>query len=394
MTKNEGKEIVNRLFQEHFGCISKSGSGVFFAPGRINLIGEHTDYNGGHVLPCAVSLGTYGLFQRRSDRKLRFYSGNEPGAGVIETSLDELQPDRRFGWAEYPKGVLWAMKEEGFPIETGFDMAIYGDLPGGAGLSSSASLEILTGFAVRGLFDLDISDIKLALLGQKAENEYCGVRSGIMDQFASALGRKDHAIFLNTADLSYQYVPIRLPGAKIVISNTNRKHKLADSVYNERRRECQEALDQLKKAVNIQNLCDLTPEEFEQHRGVIQDPVLKKRARHVVYENARTLEAAKALKKGNISRFGGLMNEAHESMRRDYEATGIELDTLQEEALKIPGVIGSRMTGAGFGGCTVSIAEDSSIDRFIQEVGDAYLKEIGYAADFYIAEIGSGPRRL
>ena len=391
-TQEKMKAAVIRGFEEKFGEL---GDGrVYFAPGRVNLIGEHTDYNGGHVFPCALTLGTYGAMRRRDDRILRFYSVNACGKGVIETSLDELQPDDRFGWTNYPKGVVYTFIKEGYPVETGFDMAVYGNLPNGSGLSSSASLEVLTGFALRDLYGFEMSNQMLAIYGQDAENNYCGMNCGIMDQFAVAMGKKDHAIFLHTADLAYEYVPLKLEHAKIVISNTNKKHKLTDSKYNERRCECEQALEELQKVVNIEHLCDLTPERFEVYKDAIKDPVRQKRAKHAVYENARCVEAVKVLKEGNVRRFGELMNEAHLSISRDYEVTGIELDTLQEEALKIPGVIGSRMTGGGFGGCTVSIVEDSALDEFREKVGAAYKKKIGYDADFYIVEVGGGPEKL
>ncbi len=346
-TQETMKAAVIRGFEEKFGEL---GDGrVYFAPGRVNLIGEHTDYNGGHVFPCALTLGTYGAMRRRDDRILRFYSVNACGKGVIETSLDELQPDDRFGWTNYPKGVVYTFIKEGYPVETGFDMAVYGNLPNGSGLSSSASLEVLTGFALRDLYGFEMSNQMLAIYGQDAENNYCGMNCGIMDQFAVAMGKKDHAIFLHTADLAYEYVPLKLEHAKIVISNTNKKHKLTDSKYNERRCECEQALEELRKVVDIEHLCDLTPERFEVYKDAIKDPVRQKRAKHAVYENARCVEAVKVLKEGNVRRFGELMNEAHTSISRDYEVTGIELDTLQEEALKVPGVIGSRMTGGGFG---------------------------------------------
>lgn len=391
-TQEKMKAAVIRGFEEKFGEL---GDGrVYFAPGRVNLIGEHTDYNGGHVFPCALTLGTYGAMRRRDDRILRFYSVNASGKGVIETSLDELQPDDRFGWTNYPKGVVYTFIKEGYPIGTGFDMAVYGNLPNGSGLSSSASLEVLTGFALRDLYGFEMSNQMLAIYGQDAENNYCGMNCGIMDQFAVAMGKKDHAIFLHTSDLEYEYVPLKLDHAKIVISNTNKKHKLTDSKYNERRCECEQALEELKKVVDIEHLCDLTPERFEVYKDAIKDPVRQKRAKHAVYENARCVEAVKVLKEGNVRRFGELMNEAHLSISRDYEVTGIELDTLQEEALKIPGVIGSRMTGGGFGGCTVSIVEDSALDEFREKVGAAYKKKIGYDADFYIVEVGGGPEKL
>lgn len=391
MSENMKAKAI-RAYKDNFG--EPGGGKLFFAPGRVNLIGEHTDYNGGHVFPCALTLGTYGVFKKRSDRILRFYSANEPEAGVIETSLDQLIPGRSREWTAYPEGVVFTMLSHGYQVNTGFDMAICGDLPGGAGLSSSASLDVLTAFAVRELFGLDLADQELAIFSKEADNSYCGINCGIMDQFTVAMGRKDHAIYLDTSDLSYEYVPLKLDGMKIVISNTNKKHSLVDSQYNQRWNECRQALTELQAVVDIENLCDLSPEEFEKYKGAISDPVIRRRAKHAVYEDARCRAAVKVLKAGDIRSFGRLMNEAHISVSRDYEVTGPELDTLQEEALKVPGVIGSRMTGGGFGGCTVSIVEEGAIDDFREKVGEAYLKKIGYPADFYVVEAGDGPALL
>lgn len=391
MSENMKAKTI-RAFQDNFG--TPEGGKLFFAPGRVNLIGEHTDYNGGHVFPCALTLGTYGVFRKRNDRILRFYSANEPEAGVVETSLDQLAPGRSRGWTAYPEGVVYTLSRHGYPVDTGFDMAIAGDLPGGAGLSSSASLDVLTAFAIKELFHLGLTGREMAVFSKEADNNYCGINCGIMDQFAVAMGRKDHAIYLDTSDLSYEYVPLKMDGMKIVISNTNKKHSLVDSQYNQRWNECRQALTELQAVVDIENLCDLSPEEFEKYKGAISDPVIRRRAKHAVYEDARCRAAVKVLKAGDIRSFGRLMNEAHISVSRDYEVTGPELDILQEEALKIPGVIGSRMTGGGFGGCTVSIVEEGAIDDFREKVGEAYLKKIGYPADFYVVEAGDGPALL
>ncbi len=364
---------------------------TYFAPGRVNLIGEHTDYNGGHVFPCALTIGTYAAVAKRNDNKLRFYSVNLKDAGVIETSLDDLKPYDEAGWTNYPKGVVWAFEKRGMNPDTGFDMVISGNIPNGSGLSSSASLEVLTGFILRDLYGFDVTNQDIALIGQYSENNFNGCNCGIMDQFASAMGKENNAIFLDTSDLSFEYAPIKLDGAKIVISNTNKKHKLTDSQYNARRKMCEDALAILQKSVDIKTLGDLTPEEFEAHKDVLTDPDMQKKAKHAVYENQRTVDAVKALKAGNLEEFGKLMRASHESLRDDYDVTGVELDTLAEEAWKIPGVIGSRMTGGGFGGCTVSIVKDEAVDNFIKTVGENYLKKIGYEATFYIVEIGGGP---
>ena len=383
-------EKILQKFAEIFG----DGEGVktYFAPGRVNLIGEHTDYNGGHVFPCALTIGTYGAARKREDRKLRFYSMNFEQLGVLESSLDGLKPEKEADWTNYPKGVMWAFGERGFQIPYGMDLLLFGNIPNGSGLSSSASVEVLTGFILRDMFGFDVTNQDLALIGQFSENNFNGVNCGIMDQFAIAMGRKDHAIFLDTADLSFEYAPIHLEGAKIVIACSNKKRGLGDSKYNERRSECETALAEIQEVVGINSLGDLTEEQFEQYKSAVKDEIRVKRAKHAVYENQRTIKAVQALKENDIALFGQLMNASHVSLRDDYEVTGIELDTLVEEAWKVDGVIGSRMTGAGFGGCTVSIVKDGSIDAFIEKVGAEYLKKIGYAADFYVVEIGDGPR--
>lgn len=388
----EMKKKILEKFTEVYG--DKPGARAFFAPGRVNLIGEHTDYNGGHVFPCALTIGTYAVARKREDRKLRFFSMNFEHLGVIESSLDDLKPRREAGWTNYPKGVMWAFGERGYEIPCGLDILLNGNIPNGSGLSSSASVEIVTGYILSELFGLKVSNQDLALIGQFSENNFNGVNCGIMDQFAIAMGKKDHAIFLDTADLSYEYAPIRLKDAKIVISCSNKKRGLGNSKYNERRGECETALSEIQTGMGIRTLGDLTEEQFETVKMAIKDEDCRKRAKHAVYENQRTIKAVEALKKKNIELFGKLMNESHISLRDDYEVTGEELDTLVEEAWKVDGVIGSRMTGAGFGGCTVSIVKDEAVDTFIESVGKAYEAAIGYAADFYVVEIGSGPCEL
>lgn len=383
------KEMVLQKFMEVYG--DAEGAKVYFAPGRVNLIGEHTDYNGGHVFPCALTIGTYGVARKRADRKLRFFSMNFEELGVVESSLEEFAPGGDKNWTAYPKGVMWAFEQKGMKIPAGMDILLFGNIPNGSGLSSSASVEVLTGAILRDLFGFEVSNQELALIGQFSENKYNLVNCGIMDQFAIAMGKKDHAIFLDTATLQFEYAPVVLKGAKIVISCSNKKRGLGDSKYNERRSECETALAELQKVVDIKSLGELDEAGFEKYQDAIGDEVRKKRAKHAVYENQRTLKAVAALKKGDLEEFGKLMNASHVSLRDDYEVTGIELDTLAEEAWKVPGVIGSRMTGAGFGGCSVSIVKDEAVDQFIKSVGEAYEKKIGYAADFYVVEIGDGP---
>lgn len=386
------KDIILKKFAEVFG--DADGAKAYFAPGRVNLIGEHTDYNGGHVFPCALTIGTYGAARRRNDNRLRFYSMNFEKLGVIESTLEDLVPSEEARWTNYPKGVMWAFGEKGMKVPFGMDLLLNGNIPNGSGLSSSASVEVLTGFILRDFFGFDVSNQELALIGQFSENNFNRVNCGIMDQFAIAMGKKDHAIFLDTADLSFEYAPMVLEGAKIVIASSNKKRGLGDSKYNERRSECETALAELQKVTQISSLGDLDEEAFEKYQPAIEDDIRRKRARHAVYENQRTVRAVEALKANDVELFGQLMNASHVSLRDDYEVTGLELDTLVEEAWKVPGVIGSRMTGAGFGGCTVSIVKDEAIDGFIEKVGSAYRERIGYDADFYVVEIGDGPRVL
>jgi galactokinase len=386
------KAKILEKFIEIFG--NNGDIQAFFAPGRVNLIGEHTDYNGGHVFPCALTIGTYAAVRKRKDKTLRFYSMNFEHLGVITSSLLDLTNKKEDDWANYPKGVIWALKHRGYIIEEGMDVLYYGNIPNASGLSSSASLEVLTGYILKELFQLNFYMLELALISQFAENKFIGVNCGIMDQFAVAMGKKDNAIFLDTSNLACEYAPIKLQNARIVIASSNKKRGLGDSKYNERRSECEEALKELKTVLNIETLGDLTEEEFEAYKKVIGDPVRVKRAKHAVYENQRTIKAVKALKADDIAEFGQLMNASHISLRDDYEVTGIELDTLVETSWKQKGVIGSRMTGAGFGGCTVSIVEEAYVQEFIENVGKTYESKIGYKADFYVVDIGNGPSRL
>lgn len=341
------KELVKK-FKEIYGAEGEIR--VYFAPGRVNLIGEHTDYNGGHVFPCALTLGTYGVARKRDDNKLRFYSMNFDEMGIVETSLDDLTPYKEAGWTNYPKGVMWAFGKRGYMVPAGMDVLIFGNIPNGSGLSSSASLEVLTGVMLKDIFGFDISMIEIALTGQYSENKFNGCNCGIMDQFASAMGKKDHAIFLDTSTLEYEYAPVVLENAKIVIINSKVKHSLVDSAYNDRRNECETALKELQKVMNIQTLGNLTEEAFEAHKDAIQSEVRQKRAKHAVYENQRAVKAVEALKKNDVAAFGRLMNASHISLRDDYEVSCEEIDLLVDLAWNMEGVIGSRITGGGFGG--------------------------------------------
>lgn len=367
----------------------------YFAPGRVNLIGEHTDYNGGHVFPCALTLGTYGYARKRTDRKLRFYSMNYEKSGVMESSLDELVPSEEAGWTNYPKGVVWTFEKYDHKIPVGFDFLIFGNIPNGSGLSSSASLEVLTGLMLKDLYDIeDITMLDIALYGQYAENHFNGMNCGIMDQFASAMGKKDCAIYLNTDTLVYQYAPLELKNTKIVITNSKVKHSLVNSAYNDRRNECEMALKEIQEVYHANSLGEISESVFEVCQSAIRDGVRRKRAKHAVYENQRTTLAAMALSRGDLKCFGRLMNESHISLRDDYEVSCDEIDCLVELAWSVPGVLGSRMTGGGFGGCTVSLVEESAIDNFKKIVGNGYKDKTGLDAEFYVVAIGDGAHRI
>ena len=386
------KETVLKKFEEVFG--DSEGVKVFFAPGRVNLIGEHTDYNGGHVFPCALTIGTYMAVKKRDDRKLRFYSMNFDHLGVIESSIEGLKPEKEADWTNYPKGVMWAFEKRGMKMDCGLDIVLNGNIPNGSGLSSSASLEVVTGFMLRDLFGFDVTNVELARIGQYSENNFNGMNCGIMDQFASAMGKKDNAIFLDTADLSYEYAPINLAGAKIVVTNSKVKHSLVNSEYNTRRSECETALAELQAVTDIKGLGDLTEEEFEALKSAIKDETRVKRAKHAVYENRRTIRAVEALKNNDLETFGKLMNASHVSLRDDYAVSCSEIDVLVDAAWKVEGVIGSRITGGGFGGCTVSIVKDEAIEAFKEQVGKAYQVQVGKTPEFYVVEIGNGPCEL
>lgn len=387
------KQKLYDKFAELFGATDDAH--FYFAPGRVNLIGEHTDYNGGHVFPCALTLGTYGVARKREDRLMHFYSCNLDEIGVVETSLDDLTNKDCYDWANYPLGVVWTFSEKGYKLDTGFDMVIWGNIPNGAGLSSSASLEVLTGVILTDLYGItDLSPIDLALFGQYSENNFNGCNCGIMDQFTVAVGKKDNAIFLDTNTLQYEYAPILLEDSKIIITNSKVKHSLVTSEYNVRRQECADALSDLQKGLSISSLGELTPEEFEEAKHLIRDEVRVKRAKHAVYENQRTIAAVKALKEGDITKFGELMNQSHVSLRDDYEVSCKEIDLLVDLSWNTPGVIGSRITGGGFGGCTVSIVKNEAVDNFIKNVGEAYKEKFGYEAEFYVVDIGVGASRL
>ncbi len=383
---------LKKTFIETFGPGAEPR--VFFAGGRVNLIGEHVDYNGGHVLPCALTMGTWGLLRRRTDDQLRFCSVNFPQAGVLEGKLSEVRFDRRNQWTNYVLGMLFALRERGIELSSGFELLIYGNIPNGSGLSSSASLEVVAGAAFRACYDLDLTDVDLALLGQRAENGFIGLNSGIMDQFSIALGREDSAVFLNTGTLEYEYVPVALGDNVILIMNTCKRRTLADSKYNERRSECERALAALQQALPVKDLASVDAETFEANKHLIENETERARAEHVVYECARTVEACQKLRSGDLVSFGQLMNASHDSLRDLYAVSCKELDTLVSEARSSEGVLGARMTGAGFGGCAVAIVNRATVDAVMDKVGRAYEAAIGHPCAFYVANIGGGPREL
>ena len=386
-------EEIKTVFYEMFG--EKGAVHSYFAPGRVNLIGEHTDYNGGHVFPCALTLGTYGIARKRDDRKIRMYSVNFKDTGVIESSLDELVPSVEAGWTNYVCGVIWSFLKHGIKIENGIDLLVYGDIPNGSGLSSSASLEVLVGLVLKDLFGYDSVDMQaIAVMGQYAENHYNNLNCGIMDQFASAMGKADHAIFLDTNTLTYEYAPLNFSNSRIVVTNSKVKHSLVSSAYNDRQRECKEALEDLQKLLPIKELGELSPGEYERYKENIKDPVCRKRAKHAVYENARTIQAVDALRKNDTEAFGKLMNESHISLRDDYEVSCHEIDTLVNLAWSVPGVYGSRITGGGFGGCTVSVVREENLDQFVKEVTEGYKNETGLQAEIYIVYAGNGAYKI
>lgn len=387
------KERVEEKFKEIFGTEGRIKT--YFAPGRVNLIGEHTDYNGGHVFPCALTLGTYASVRRREDRNVNLYSINFEKTGIVTISLDNLKVTENEGWTKYVKGAIWSVLEQVGDIEHGFDIVYGGDIPIGTGLSSSASLEVLTVYIIKDMFKLKIDATQLALMAQRAETEYVGINCGIMDQFVISRGKENTAMFLDTATLEYEYVPINLEKARIVILNTRKKRALEDSKYNVRRAECEKALEIFKKnGIQINTLGDMTEEQFEENKELIEDEIIRKRAKHAVYENQRTIEAVVALKENNLERFGELMCESHKSLKEDYEVTGYELDTIVDAAMQQEGVYGARMTGAGFGGCAVALVKKSKMDAFIQNVKKIYKENSEYYADVYMVEIGNGPQTL
>lgn len=383
------REYLLKEFKEVFG---RDGERAFFSPGRINLIGEHTDYNGGKVFPCAITMGTYAVVSLRDDFTVQAYSANFPDDGILSFSLQNIGYVKADKWTNYLKGMIQYIQQSYGQLPNGFDIYINGNIPNGASLSSSASLEVLTGVAVRECFELDISQLDLVKLGMKTENEFMGLNSGILDQFAVGMAQKEHAMLLDTNTLEYEQIPVELPDHKILIMNSMTRRELVDSEYNLRRQQCEEALEKLQTVVNVSSLGELSEKIFEENKFIINDDVLARRAKHAVYENVRTEQAAEALKAGDLNTFGQLMNESHTSLHEDYEVTVKETDLLVKLAWKQKGVVGARMTGGGFGGCCIAIVENNAVDSFINQVGKEYEKEIGHPAEFYIAETADGTK--
>lgn len=381
-----------KAFEEIFG----EGGDIhhFFAPGRINLIGEHTDYNGGFVFPASISYGTYAVARKREDQTIQFYSLNFDALGLMQSDLSDLAYRKADHWTNYPKGMTKLLMDAGFEINTGYDVLYFGNIPNGAGLSSSASIELVTGVMIEKLFALNLDRIALVKLGQQVENNYIGVNSGIMDQFAIGMGKAKHAILLDCDTLDYHYAPIDLKDYVIMIMNTNKRRELAESKYNERRAQCEAALLDLQTELEITSLGALSLQAFESKKHLIKDPIHRKRAKHAVYENQRTKDAFSKLHEGDLVALGQLLNASHHSLKTDYEVTGIELDTLAETAQKQPGVLGARMTGAGFGGCAIALVHRDQVEPFSANVSQTYEKTVGYLPSFYMATIGDGAKWL
>lgn len=385
------KQYLEKVFEQVYG--TQQGVQVFFAPGRVNLIGDHTDYNGGHVFPCALTIGTYAAVCKRKDGLIRLYSENFKAEGIHTVDIGKLPAKKSGGWMDYIIGVMICLKDKGICLNQGFDVAYYGNIPNSSGLSSSASIEVLTAYFLRELYGFELGLEEIAFLSQKAENEYVGLNCGIMDQFAIAMGKKNHAIFLDTNTMEYEYVPIVLKDVSVIIACSNKKRGLSDSKYNERREETELGLRILQRELKINSLGELTLEQFENCKEKIKDPVIRKRVRHAVAENIRTILAVKLLKENDIYGFGKLMIQSHQSLRDDYEVTGFEMDTLFDACSNAPGVIGTRMTGGGFGGCSVSLVQTKYLKEFEEKAAKWYLNKVGYEADFYQVTIGDGPKK-
>ena len=385
---------VHTLASDFRASFSQEAERYFFSPGRVNLIGEHSGYIGEHVLSCPITIGTYGAVCKRNDRLVRLFSKNYSEQGIIEFSLNELGYLPSHGWANYPKGLLHFLQEKGTVLNEGFDLFISGNIPHGVGLSSSTSLLILVGEMISKLYNLYISRTNLIQICNTVESSFIGINGILMDFFPAAVGKTNHGILLDCHTLNYDYIPLNLQHYNMVLMNTNTRNELSDSICNERRNECEHALRHFQGALNILSLEDLNPEQFENFKYLITNVAHKKRARHIVSEKERSMVAVKELKRGNLEAFGSLMNQSHQSLRDDYEVSGVELDTLVEAARLQPGVLGAKMIGSGFGGCAVALVDRNEINQFIENVGEIYKVRLGYPASFYVASIGDGVKEL
>lgn len=387
-------QALKDKFEEIYGEPSES---VFFSPGRVNLIGEHIDYNGGMVLPVAINLGTYAVLRKRDDQKVNVISLNFESLGVMSFELDKIKYDADLDWVNYPMGVLYILQQEGFKTPFGFDTLFFGDLPNGAGLSSSASIEVLMATIANEYYGLGLEGVAIAKLCQKSENQFNGVNCGIMDQFSIAMGKKDHAVLLNCDTLEYENVPATLGDYRIVIVNTNKKRGLVDSEYNLRRTECDTAFTKLQAAFDLRkitSLCDLTPTEFLSVSEVLTSDSVYKRAYHAIVENHRTIKSKEALNAGNLVVFGEWMYSSHESLSNYFEVSCKELDLVVKLSRGLRGVLGARMTGAGFGGCAIALVHKDHCASYQKTIADKYKAETDLEAAFYIAQISGGTARV
>ncbi len=391
MKLNEGfdEELFTQLFGD--GADNVNVIRKFKSPGRVNIIGEHTDYNGGYVFPCTLDFGTYALARKRMDNVIKLSS--KLFDGVVEITTNNLEYDENHNWANYVKGVIKEFIKAGYGIG-GFELLIDSNMPLSSGLSSSASLEVLVSKVLSSLFELNVTGVDMAILSQKAENNYMGVNCGIMDQFIIANGEKGKAMLLNCDTLEYKQCKLDLKNYKIVICNTKKPRNLVESKYNERLAECREGFDEFKKYVDISYLAQLTVEQFEEHKHKVKNTTVVKRVEHVVYETKRTLESVKLMESGDLISLGKNITSSHNSLKDLYEVTGVELDTIVKLALEQEGVLGARMTGAGFGGCAISLVREDLVENFIKNVGNEYYKEVNLTAEFYIANIGNGVEEL
>ncbi len=363
---------------------------IFSSPARINIIGEHIDYNGGKVFPAAIDRYLYVAIRARQDSKVTYNDLKFPGTFSFDIN-GEFAYSKENGYANYLNGILSILKRRGYVIPTGFDVLLVSNVPPAGGISSSSALECGFAWAVSELFGLGVSRRDIALIGQQSEHEFMGVNCGIMDQYIIATGKKDTAELLDCAKIEHEYVPLQLGDYRFVVMNTRKKRQLADSKYNERRSQCEAALKILQdKGVDAADLCSISPAKWEAVYHFIQDGILQKRARHCIYENQRVIDAVDALKAGNLPRLGKLLNDSHASLKTDYEVTGIELDTLAETAQRQDGCLGARMTGAGFGGCAIALVHKDKLDGFISKVQEAYTEKIGYEAGFFSCSSGDG----